>query len=131
MGTYFKIIAGALVAVILGLSLNKQSKDFSLLLGVIVCCMVLGAAMHYLTPVMEVMNDLQDIGQLDNKWVTVMLKVTGIGLVAEIAALICADSGNNALGKTIQILACAAVLYLSVPLLSALLELIQKILGEI
>ena len=131
MGTYFQIVAGALVAVILGLTLSKHGKDISVLLGIAVCCMVLAAAVNYLKPVMDLISKLESIGQLDNEWISVMLKAAGIGLIAELASLICADSGNNALGKTIQILACAAVLWLSVPLMTALIDLIQKILGEI
>ena len=102
-----------------------------MLLGIAVCCMVLAAAVNYLKPVMDLISKLESIGQLDNEWISVMLKAAGIGLIAELASLICADSGNNALGKTIQILACAAVLWLSVPLMTALIDLIQKILGEI
>ena len=131
MGGYFQIVAGILVAVVLGLVLSKQGKDTALLLSIAVCCMVLVAAVTYLQPVMDFIKKLQNIGSLDNQWITVMLKATGIGLVAELASLICADSGNTALGKTVQILAASAVLWLSIPLMSALMELIQKILGEI
>lgn len=131
MTGYLQVIAGALVAVVLGLALSKQGKDITLLLGLAVCCMVLAAAIAYLKPVMEFITKLKSIGQLDSQWISVMLKAVGIGLIAELSSLICADSGNSALGKTIQILASAAILWLSVPLMSALMDLIQKILGEI
>lgn len=131
MGGYFQIVAGILVAVVLGLVLSKQGKDTALLLSIAVCCMVLVTAVTYLQPVMDFIKKLQNIGSLDNQWITVMVKAAGIGLIAELASLICADSGNTALGKTVQILAASAVLWLSIPLMSALIELIQKILGEI
>lgn len=131
MGTYFQIIAGTLVAVILSLALSRQGKEISILLGIAVCCMVLIGAVNYLKPVMELVSTLQTVGQLDGQWVSLMLKAVGIGLISEMATLICTDSGNAALGKAIQIFACAAILWLSVPLLNALLELIQKLLGEL
>ena len=131
MGTYFQIIAGALVAVILSLALSKQGKEISILLGVAVCCMVLLAAVHYLKPVMELIGKLQTVGQLDSKWVSIMLKAAGIGLISELASMICTDSGNAALGKAIHILSCGAILWLSIPLMNALIELVQKLLGEL
>ena len=131
MGTYFQIIAGALIAVVLGLTVGKLGKELSILLGIAVCCMVLIAAVNYLNPVMELISTLQSVGNLDSQWVAIMLKAAGIGLISELASLICADSGNAALGKAIHILACAAVLWLSIPLMNALISLIQKLLGEV
>ncbi len=131
MHTFFQIIAGVLIAVILGLSLSKQGKDITLLLGIAVCCMVLSSAIVYLRPVMEFIHRLQDIGEFDSDAMGIILKAVGIGLVSELSALICTDSGNAAMAKTIQILAGSVVLWLSLPLMNTMIDLIQKILGEL
>ena len=70
------------------------------------------------------------IGNLNSTFLSVLLKAVGIGLIAEIAALICADAGNAALGKTIHIMAVGAILWTALPLLSGLVDLIHQILGE-
>lgn len=131
MAGFLQVVAAVLVAVVLGLSLSKQGKDIPLLLGIAVCCMALAAAVSYLEPVVDFIRSLQALGGLDSDMMSIMLKAVGIGLIAEVAGLICADSGNGALGKTVQIVASAAVLWLSVPLMTALMELIQKIVGEV
>ena len=131
MSTFLQVIAGALVSVVIGLALSKQGKDITLLLGITVCTMVLAAALVYLKPVMDFAQSLQQMSMLDSGMLRIMLKAVGISLIAEIACLICADSGNGALSKGIQIFASVTVLWISVPLMQELLELIQKILGEI
>lgn len=131
MTSFLQVIAGALITVVLGLSLNRQGKDITLLLGAAVCCMILTVAMVYLEPIVEFIQSLQQLGDLDDSMMSILFKAVGIGLIAEIASLICADSGNGALGKAIHILASAAVLWLSIPMMRSLLELIQKIVGEI
>ncbi len=131
MDSYIRIIAGALVATILGLTVSKQGKEITLLLAIGVCSMVLIGAISYLQPVVTFMQELQLLGNLDGKLMGIMLKSVGIGLIAEIAALICNDSGNVALGKTIQTLACCVLLWLALPLFQALISLLQKILGEL
>ena len=93
--------------------------------------MVLAVGAVYLQPVLDFVRELQTLSGLDPQMLTVVLKAVGIGLISEIAALICLDAGNAALGKGIQILASLTVLWLSLPLMRALLELVQKILGEI
>ncbi len=131
MERYWQAAAGVLLAVILGLVLGKQGKETGLLLTIAVCCMTACAAVSYLKPVLDFVQQLQQIGQLDGEILQILLKVVGIGLVGEIASLICTDAGNGALGKTLQLLTTSVILWLSLPLLTLLLELIQQILGEL
>ena len=124
-------IAGALIAVILGTVVARSGKDISVLLSLAACCAILWTAMGYLKPVVDLMGTLADLSGLDGSWIGVVFKTVGIGLLSQIAGLICADAGNSALGKVVEILACAAVLWLSIPLIQALLELIQEMTGKI
>jgi len=93
--------------------------------------MAAATAMEYLRPVIEFINQLEQNGGLDHSMVRILLKVTGIGLIAEIAALVCSDSGNGSLGKAVKLLGSAAILWLSLPLYTMLMELLQRILGEL
>lgn len=129
MGIFFQACGGALIAVILYLCLGKQGKDLGLLLTLACCCLILIPAVHYLEPVMEFVGQLEDLGKLDRELVSVVLKAAGIGFLSEICGLICADAGNSALGKSLQLLGSGAILWLSLPLFQALLELLQEILG--
>ena len=55
----------------------------------------------------------------------------GVALVAELSATVCSDAGNAALGKILQILGCAAVLSLSVPIFRTLMTMIREMIGAI
>lgn len=128
MEIFLKAAAGVLITVILCLALEKQSKELSVLLVMTVCCMIIGAAINYLKPVFTLFEKLQSIGKLNEEMMRVLLKAVGIGLVAEITAMICSDSGNNALGKAIKLIAAGVILCISIPLFESLLELIEEIL---
>ena len=131
MEPFWQWIAGAMLTVVLGIALSKQSKDIALILTMVVCCMILLAAVSYLQPVLGFIKRLQDMGQLDDKYGQILLKAVGIGLVTEFAVLICNDSGNSALGKSLQIAATVVVLWISLPLMESLLDLIERIMGGI
>lgn len=131
MDVFLKASAGIFIAVILGLTLAKQGKDLSLLLTIAVCCMVVTAAVTYLQPVIDFLRRLETIGQLDPNMFQTLLKAVGIGLLAEIMSMICNDAGNASLGKTLQILATAVILWMSIPMLNALIDLIDNILGAV
>ena len=131
MEDYIKICAGVIIAVILGIALSKRSADVAMVLSILVCCMILTAMAGFLEPVMDFLRELQQIAQLDGQMVEILLKAVGIGLISEMAALICADSGSGALGKGLIILASAVILFLCLPLMRSLLELMNEILGEL
>lgn len=129
MSGFIQAVAGVLVAAVLCSVLTRYGKDISVLLGLAVCGMVLGVAAAYLSPVVEFVRQLGQLSQLSSEWLTVVLKTVGIGIISQIAGLICTDSGNSALAKAVEILAAAAVLWLSIPLMTALLELVQRLAG--
>lgn len=131
MSSFLQVVAGAMVAVVLGLSLSKQGKDIGLLLSMAVCTMVIVVAVGFLEPVLTFMEKLRTMGNLDADVIDTILKAVGIGIIAEIADMICTDSGNGALGKAIQILAGAVILWLSLPIMTSLIELVEKILEGI
>lgn len=131
MTLYLQVCGAVLLAVILVLSLKSHSKEIGAILAIAICIMTALAALNYLQPVLTFLQVLEDLGGLDKSMVTTLLKVTGIGIITEIANLVCKDAGNESMGKSMQLLGTCVILYLSMPLFTALMELLQKILGEL
>lgn len=129
MDQYLRAAAAVLLAVVVCLTVGKQGKDMAVILSIAVCCMVIMVAIAYLRPVMEFLEQLESVGNLDRELTGAMFKIAGIGIMTEIAALVCADGGNASLGKALQLLGSAVILWLSIPMFNALMELIQRILG--
>ena len=102
-----------------------------MLLSITVCCMVLCIGLRYLEPVLDLIRQLRDRTQIAPEYITILLKVLGIGLIGEIAALICADAGNSALAKAVQMISSIVILWLSVPLFESLIEIVQEVLGQV
>ena len=126
MELYFKGAAGILLAAVLGLALQKQEKDLAAVLTAAVIAM---AAVRLLEPVLELLRQLEQVGNLRSNALELLLKAAGIGLTAEVAGLVCADAGNAALAKMLRLLGTAAILCLSVPMFTALLECITEMVG--
>lgn len=131
MDLFWKASAAVLLTAVLTLALKKQEKDIALLLTIAVCAMAAAAAVSYLEPVLDFLGRLEELGDLQGDMLGILLKAVGIGMIAEIAGLICADSGNGSLGKMLQMLGSCVILWLSLPIFSALMDMIQHILGEL
>lgn len=130
MDTVFRCSGAAMVAVVLILTLRRQSGEISLILSVLTCCMLLLFGLQLLQPVITLFRRLQSLGSIDGEMTAILLKSVGLALLGEITALICKDSGNEALGKAMGLVCTAAVLYLSLPIFNALLSILERILGN-
>ena len=128
---FWKTAAGILIAVVLVLTLEKQQKDLALVLGMSVCVMAGIAAFTLLEPVLDFLYRLAEFGPFQQDVLKILLKIAGIGMVSELAQMICKDSGNSALAHGMQLLGSATILLLSLPVLETMMELIQQILGEL
>ena len=131
MDTFMKAAVAVLTTLILTVVLQRQGKEIALLLTIAVCAMVALTMTAYLKPVISFVERLKDIGNLDGEMLMIVLKTVGIGILSEVCAAVCSDSGNAALGKMLQLLAAVVILCMSIPLLEQLLDLFQEVLKGI
>jgi len=127
MELFWKAIAAGLLCAVLGLTVEK--REFGLVLSIGVCCMVAAAAASYLKPALALLGELERLADAGGDLFSTLLRAVGIGLVAQLAGLICQDGGNASLAKTLQMLGSAAILYISIPVFQSVLNLIREILG--
>lgn len=130
MSIFIKAVVIILVTVIFSLVLPKNAKEFQVILSLGGCALVITAAYSFLSPVVDLLKELTSIGKLNEDTVSILLKATGVGLITEYVVLICQDAGNSALGKMLQVLGSAAILWLSLPLISSLMELVSNLLSS-
>jgi len=131
MTGYWQGIALSLIAAVLVIVMGKNSGELSVLLMIGAVCMVVILAFSYLNPVLDLIGRLQDMSNLDSQTVQVLFKSVGVGLITEVASLICSDAGNATLGKTVQILGAAVMLWLSIPLIEQMLNLVENVMGNV
>lgn len=131
MDLFWKTSAAVLITAVLSITLEKQERDIKVLLILTVCCMVGVISTTFLEPVLDFLYELQTLTNLKEDFLKILFKLVGIGLIAEIVNVVCSDAGCASLGKTLQMMASALILYLSLPIFSQLITLIRDILGEV
>ena len=131
MTIFLKAAAGVLISIVLYIAISKQGSDYSLLIAIAVCTMLMITAVSFIEPVFAFIRKLESVGKLNSEFLEILFKVVGTGILAEIVGLICIDAGNASMGKALKFLASGVILFLSIPLFSRLLELIEEILGNI
>lgn len=131
MDIFWKAVAAALITAIFCLVLGKQSKEWSVLLTLFVSAMIVVNAMQYLGQVMAFLDRLQELIGIEEELLSILLRSVGISIVGELAQGICTDSGNSSLAKVIRLMTVILVLWMSLPLLEQLLQLVGDVLEGI
>ena len=115
--------------VLLGLILCQTlDKNFSVLLCLGISVMILVAGISFFRPVVTFLEELQSLCNLRSDMLQILLKVTFVCIITEIAALLCVDGGNASLAQSLKLLSSVVALWLSIPVFRALLDLLQRIL---
>lgn len=131
MEPFWKASALTLIGAIISVVVGKQEKDFGLLVTIAACLMVTAITVTYLEPVLDFLHSLESIGDLQSDMLKNLIQIVGVGVAAEIFSMICTDAGNASLAKAVQLLSAAVILYLSIPMFTSLMTMIQQILGAL
>ena len=126
-GYFVKAAALALaVAVLAGLLKGRQaSLAAALTLGG--CAALFYFAALLLQPVRSFCSELAQTAGVAEAYLRPVLKCTGIALLTELCAALCA--GQSALANAVELCGSALVIVLSLPLLTALLALLRTWMG--
>ena len=118
-----------IVAVLLTGVLRKHNQEIGILLT-LAACILIGVLLAQLAePVLEFLSKLRNVAGLDKTLTEPILKTIGIGLITQIGATVCADAGENAIAKLIEVCGAVLALYVSLPLMEAILSLIDTMSG--
>jgi len=129
MDLFWKTLAAVFITLLLVPTLEKQGREYAVVLIALVCCIVGTGVFVFLEPVVSFLYVLQQTAGLDAGVLKTLLKLVGIGLMGELVSIICADAGFGSLGKGMQLLTSALILSLTVPIMESLTELIRDMLG--
>ena len=129
MQGFFQVLALAVVAVTAILVLKKHVGEFALVLAVLCAAILCPFAVTTLQPVLEMLERLEALSGVNTAILSPVLKTAMIGILTSVSAGVCADSCESGIAKMVELCGTAMALYLSTPLISAVLDLLDTLLG--
>ena len=111
----------AVTGVLLALILKQTKPEYSVFLSMAVCILIF----LYL---LSRLQQLEAFVNIDGVYLDTILKMLGITYVTQFASDICKDAGYSAISSQIELFARVSILFLSFPVLMALVETIGEVL---
>lgn len=123
-----KIIGVGLIALIIIIILKQYKPEFVIYVSLLTGAIILLLFLDKISGIISLLNNLSTKANVNNQFLTILLKITGIAFLTEFAVSICKDSGETAIASKIDLGGKVIIVGMSIPIISALLELMIKIL---
>ena len=123
-----KIVMIGITGVLLALFLKESKPEYSVYLSFAVGICILGYAVEKLSYLFESIKKIQEFLPVDEKYVLVLLKMTGATYIGQFSSSICKDAGYAAIEGQIELFVKLYLMVLSLPVLLALVETIHNFL---
>ena len=118
----FQLIGIGLASAVAAVILRQTRPEFALAVtlgcgGVLLCFVVAG-----LGNVTEEIMEVVELGGIDNKYFTALVKVIGVSYITEIASELCRDAGSGAIAVKLEMVGKVFIMILSLPIIKGFLE---------
>lgn len=124
-----KACAVAVVSALLATIVKKDAATIAVSVSLMGICVLAAFVLTFIKPILAFVRELQALSGLQSTVLSPLIKAVAIGLLSEIASGVCADAGQSALGKFVQLCGAAAALYVALPLFEAVLNLLKSLNG--
>ena len=129
MTHFIQALIVAVIGVILGAVIKKTHREMALLLSIAGCVVIGIFLFRLIDPLLDFFLRLRNLAGLDKNILSPVLKSVGIGLLTQITSKICTDAGENAVGSLVELCGSVLTLYVAIPLMEAVLELVEGMGG--
>ena len=109
--------------------IGKQYRpEFVIYVSIIAGAIILMLIMDKVSSIINLLTALSNKTVVNNEFLTLLIKITGIAFLTEFSVSLCKDSGETAIANKIDIGGKVIIISMSIPIIASLLETIIKIL---
>lgn len=128
MSDLIKVAAIGMVAAICAMVVRKYMPELAILLSTSAGVLILLYCSGTLSSVRAFMDELVEVGGVTPEIIEPVAKVTGVAIITRLAADFCKDAKESALASVVEMAGSVLGLFMILPLMSAVLELLGSLL---
>ena len=122
-----KIIGIGLTALVIVILLKQYKPELSIYISIIAGILILFLTIDKITGIINLLKSISQKASINQAFLNILLKITGIAFLSEFATSVCIDSGEKAIASKIEIGTKVIIITMSMPIITELLELIVEL----
>ena len=119
-------LAGLII--VLSMVIKEVISLFDMYASIIAGVLILTMLTDTFKGIINLLQDISNKANVNTQFIKILIKITGIAILTEFAVSICKDTGENAIASKVDIGGKVIIISMSIPIISALLETVLKIL---
>ena len=123
-----KIIGVGIMALIISVIMKQYKPEFAIYVSIVAGILIIFLVLDKITGIVTLLTNLSKKTGMNAEYLSILLKITGIAILTEFAVSICKDAGEAAIASKVDLGGKIIVISMSIPIISALLELIIRII---
>ena len=127
METAIKAAAAGVAAVLAALLIKKHNPEMSVAVYLAACAVILLVALGAGKTLVQMVERARKLSGLSGAVLLPVMKCVGIGIIARLGADVCRDAGSASVADGVELAGAFAALLSALPLLSALLTMLEEL----
>ena len=128
MDEVIKIIGIGFISLIIIIIIKQYKPEFAIYVSIVSGIIIIYMIFNKLEGIINLLKMISNKSGINNNFLDLLLKITGIAFLAEFAINLCKDSGEGAIASKIEMGTKVIIVSMSIPIISSLLEIITKLL---
>ena len=123
-----KIIGVGLISLIIIIIVRQYKPEFTLYVSLLAGVLILIFIMDKISGIIDLLTSLSNKTAINNEFLSLLIKITGIAFLTEFAVSLCKDTGETAIANKVDMGGKIIIVSMSIPIISSLLETVLEIL---
>ena len=123
-----KIIGVGLISLIIIIIVRQYKPEFTLYVSLLAGALILIFIMDKIGGIIDLLTSLANKTAINNQFLLLLIKITGIAFLTEFAVSLCKESGENAIANKVDMGGKVIIVSMSIPIISSLLDTVIEIL---
>lgn len=123
-----KVIGIGFIALVITIILKQYKPEIAIYISIVAGIAIFFLILDKLTGIIDLLNNLSKKSGVNAEYLTILLKITGVAILTEFGVSICKDAGETAIASKMDFGGKIIIISMSIPIISALLELILQII---
>lgn len=123
-----KIVGIGLISLIMIIIIKQYRPEFAVYISLIAGVLILTLILGKISGIITLLTNLANKSSINQEFLYLLIKITGIAFLTEFAVSICKDSGESCIASKIDIGGKVTIIAISIPIISSLLETVIKVL---
>lgn len=109
--------------------MNRYKEEYSLFISVAVCVVILLSVILYISPAIEMVNDLFSSAGIGTENIKILIKGLGICYITQLAQDICKDNNYESIATQVELVGKISLILLSLPLFKNLIGIVNSLIN--